>query len=277
MKPLFTSRMLFFAMNQLITRRRALSRLAGATAAAVATQLADAAEPDQLRHTMNKHRPKLIAFDVIETLFDLAPLDTALVEIGLPKGSLQVWFPRLLRDAFALEVIGEYKPFRDIATGSLGALCRSHQLDVSPAKLEQVLGNFTTLPPHPDVKPAMEMFRAAGVRMITLTNGSKDATEALLKKAGLEGFIERSISIDEVKHWKPAAAVYRFAAEAMKLPPREIALIAAHDWDTAGASRAGFLTGGVQRGNAFSTALPPPDFMATTLPELVKALLSLPA
>ena len=260
-------------METSITRRLALTRLAMTGAIVAGGQLAPAAESPRAE---GKRRPKLIAFDVIETLFDPAPLDGAMVEIGLPKGSLRVWFPRFLRDAFALEVIGEYKPFKEIATGSLKALCRGHQIDASDAMIEQVLGKFATLPAHPDVKPAFEAVRDAGVRIITLTNGSKDATQTLLKKAGLESFVERSISIDEVKHWKPAAAVYRYAAETMKLQPHEIALVAAHDWDTAGASRAGFLTGGVQRGSAFSPALPPPDFMGATPLDPVKALLALP-
>lgn len=262
-------------MSAALTRRTALAQMAAASAATLAG-LSAAHAADQGETRAAKKRPKLIAFDVIETLFDPSPIDAALSGLGLPAGSLKVWFPRFLRDAFALEVIGEYQPFREIATGSLKALCSSHGIDVRDAQIDGVLGQFAGLPAHPDVKPAFEAVHAAGVRMITLTNGSGDVTRKMLANAGLDGFIERSISIDEVRHWKPAREVYEFAAREMKVERSEMALVAAHDWDTAGASRAGLITGGVQRGAHFSPALTAPDVLHASILETVKALLALP-
>jgi 2-haloacid dehalogenase len=45
--------------------------------------------------------------DVIETLFDIQPLEKKLKAAALPAGSLKVWFARVLRDAFALEIAGD--------------------------------------------------------------------------------------------------------------------------------------------------------------------------
>ncbi len=243
---------------------------AGATDATAATGTAAARSAGQ------RHRPKLIVFDVIETLFDPTPIDAAMVELGLAKGSLKIWFPRFLRDAFALEILGEYRPFREIAAPALKVLARDQKVEVTDAQVTGVLSKFATLPAHPDVKAGFEAVRAAGVRMITLTNGAAEVTRKMLANAGLDSFIERGISIDEVQHWKPSKAVYLHAAKTMGLEPHQMALVAAHDWDTAGASRAGLTTGGVIRGSGFSAALPPPDVLTDSLPETVKRLLALP-
>ncbi|MEO7317720.1 MAG: hypothetical protein ABIZ56_01895, partial [Chthoniobacteraceae bacterium] len=104
-------------MSGAITRRKALHCMAVAGIALDSLHRMEAAEPA----VTGRRRPKLIAFDVIETLFDPSPIDAAMVELGLPKGSLKVWFAKFLRDAFALEIIGQYKPFKEIATGTLGA------------------------------------------------------------------------------------------------------------------------------------------------------------
>ncbi len=260
-------------MDGAITRRKALRNIAAAGIALGSSRGLGAAEPA----VTGRRRPKVIAFDVIETLFDPSPIDAAMVELGLPKGSLKVWFARFLRDAFALEIIGQYKSFKEIATGTLGVMCRAKDLAVDEAKIAGVLGHFATLPAHPDVKAGFEAVRAAGVRMITLTNGNAEVTRKMLEHAGLDGFIERGISIDEVRHWKPVKEVYLHAAKTMQVEPQEMALIAAHDWDTAGAGRAGLTTGGVERGSPFSATLPAPDVISRTLPETVRQLLALPA
>jgi len=268
-------------MKQEISRRQSLIYLAATGLGAASVRQLRAAESaaasGQLQSAI-KRRPRIVAFDVIETLFDTKPLDPLLSSIGLPEGSLQVWFTRFLRDAFALEVIGEYRPFHEVAAASLEALLLEHRLEAGREKIDKVLSGFAELRPHPDVKPAFQSLRDAGVRIITLTNGSSETTGKMLAKAGIESFVEQTLSIDQVKQWKPARAVYLYAAKMMKVEPHEMALIAAHDWDTGGAARAGLSTGGVIRaGKHFSTALPAPDVVGNTLVEVARRLMELPA
>ena len=265
-------------MKSNITRRRLISHLAvgGVDSVSVTGSAADQPAAPASRNAP-RQRPRIVAFDVIETLFDTQPLNSVLSSIGLPKDSLQVWFPRFLRDAMALEVMGEYLPFREVASASLEALLTEHQLDANRDNIEKVLSAFGGLKAHPDIRPAFDALRAARVRIITLTNGSADTTRKMLTGAGLDGFVEQVLSIEEVRHWKPSREVYLHAAESMGIAPQHLALVAAHDWDTAGAGRAGFTTGGVAReGRRFSSAMPQPDVMGATLVEVVQALLALP-
>jgi len=95
----------------------------------------------------------------------------------------------------------------------------------------------------------------------------------MFRNAKLDKFIERYITIDEVKHWKPAPEVYLHAAKTLEVDPGEIALISAHDWDIQGAKRACFVTEFVRRKAIFSEAMGKPDFSAPTLEELVGNLL----
>lgn len=131
---------------------------------------------------------------------------------------------------------------------------------------------------YPDVAPAFERLREAKVRIVTLTNGSAENTGKLLVRAKLDGMVERTVAVDEVKRWKPAKEVYLHAAKAAKVEPTRMALMAAHDWDCHGASRAGLLTGFVARnGKGYHPAMDPPDLQGPTLKEIVDGLLALPA
>ncbi len=164
------------------------------------------------------NRPKAVAFDVVETLFSLEALRPRLISAGLVGHHLETWFASFLRDAFALEISGEYKPFRDIAAANLAVLLEKELGRSDPHAVDHVLGGFAELDAHDDVAPAMAALQQADIRIATLTNGSAKVTAALLERAGVRQLVEQVISIDEIGHWKPHKAVYRRFVENSSCP-----------------------------------------------------------
>lgn len=223
------------------------------------------------------HRPAVIAFDVIETLFPLHPVREKMIEAGLPGSALAVWFARLLRDAMALELTGQYTGFPEVASAALKGIMAEHSIPSGQEQVEEVLAAMSALSPHDDVHPALELARSAGVRAMTLSNGSAESTKELLGKAGLSHLVERVISIDEVRHWKPARAVYLHAAQVARVEVHQMALVAAHSWDIQGAHQAGLVTGWLPRQEKqFSSVMQKSDVKGGTLMEVVSGLLELP-
>ena len=222
-----------------------------------------------------RQRPVAAAFDIIETVFSLERLRERLTAAGLPGGSLETWFAQTLRDAFALEVTGVYKPFREIASATLASLFAGHGTPPEPARLPQVLDGFAELAPHPDAGSAFRRLHEAGIRIVSLTNGGAAVTEKLLQSAGLRQLVERTITVDEVAHWKPHADVYLHAAKCVGADPARLALVAAHPWDIHGAGRAGLTTAYVARGKPFPATMMPPHVTGASLAEVADALASL--
>ncbi len=219
-------------------------------------------------------RPAAVAFDVIETLFPIEPLRARLVDAGLPRHALETWFAGLLRDAFALDATGVYHPFRAVAMSGLQAQLAKAGREADPDWIETIISGFAELDAHPDVAPAMNILRDASVRIFTLTNGSAGVTGKLLLRAGVADLVERTVSIDEVQHWKPNRAVYLHCAEGAGVAPEDLALVAAHGWDIHGAASAGLITGFVARQNEpFPATMRAPDVSGSTLTEVVEALL----
>jgi 2-haloacid dehalogenase len=222
-------------------------------------------------------RPSVIAFDVIETLFPIEPLGARFEAVGVPAGSLRLFFAQMLRDAFALEASGVYKPFRELAIASLEVTMAGHGVPADEAKIAQVLQGFSELSAHADVRPAFERVRAAGLRIVTLTNGGAENTKRLLAAARLQDFVEKVVSIDEVRRWKPNREVYLNAARAAGTEPSRVGLVAAHAWDTHGAKLAGLSTAWVRRGDKeYHAGMAPPDARGNNLTEAVDGLLALP-
>jgi 2-haloacid dehalogenase len=224
-----------------------------------------------------RHRPTVIAFDVIETLFPLDPLRARLKEAGLRGESLQVWFGRILRDGMALTLTGEFNSFPEVAQAALKGLMAEHGLPPAEESVKRVMSGFGELSPHEDVRSSLELLRSAGVRAIALTNGSATTTGKLLAKAGLGHLVEKVVSIDEVRQWKPARAVYLQALLAAGVNAGQMALVAAHAWDVRGAAAAGLTTAWLPRQEKrFSDVMGKPDVKGGTLIEVVQQLLMLP-
>ncbi|HKV84553.1 MAG TPA: HAD-IA family hydrolase [Ktedonobacterales bacterium] len=101
---------------------------------------------------------------------------------------------------------------------------------------------------------------------MTLTNSPPATVEAQLANAGLRDYFEQVLSVDAVKRFKPAAEVYRMAARSLGVEMGQIRLIAAHDWDTTGALRAGCAAAFVaRRGQTLDPLAPRPDIVADDL------------
>jgi 2-haloacid dehalogenase len=222
-------------------------------------------------------RPKVVAFDIFETTFDLsAPMRARFGALGLPESAVPLWFATGTRDAFALAATGGFAPFKTVLGAALEQLLATRGVTASPVQREEVLAAMAALPPQPDAREAFQVLADAGIRAIALSNGARATTEALLDGAGLRGFVEEVISVDDVRRSKPWAAIYRHALEAARVAPAEMALVATHAWDVHGA-KAGGLTGAfVARGQVYTANMNAPDLVAENLSQAVRALAALP-
>ncbi len=65
---------------------------------------------------------RVAVFDIIETVFSLAPVRRAIAGCGLDGRDLETWFAFGLRDAFALDTTHHARPFPDILREALEEL-----------------------------------------------------------------------------------------------------------------------------------------------------------
>jgi 2-haloacid dehalogenase len=222
---------------------------------------------------VSPRRPEVVAFDVNETLLDLAPVRAALVELGQPADLLGTVFARTLLTGFATAAAGTWCRFRDAFDAAL-----TQASDLSDRDRRLVADAFLELAPHPDVEPALRRLTAAGVRVVTLTHGSPGVAEAGLERGGVGALVERSLSSEVIRVWKPAREVYLWAAGVCDVAPERMALVAAHAWDVHGALRAGLSAAWFPRTErAYPAVYDPAALVAGDLAGAVDALLALPA
>jgi 2-haloacid dehalogenase len=221
---------------------------------------------------VTRTRPEVVAFDVNETLLDLAPVGATLVELGQPAHLLPTVFARTLLTGIAATVAGGWCRFRDAFDAALAQVS-----DLGPADRARVVDAFGELAPHPDVEPALRRLATAGVRVVTLSHGSPGVAEAGLSRGGITPLVERTLSTETVRAWKPAREAYLWAAGACGVAPDRLALVAAHGWDVQGAQRAGLTGAWFPRAErSYPAVYDPAHVRAASLGEAVEALLALP-
>ncbi|MHA6795077.1 haloacid dehalogenase type II [Pseudonocardia bannensis] len=219
-------------------------------------------------------RPSVIVFDVNETLSDLTPLADRFTDVGAPAHLAPLWFASVLREGIALAALGEFATFatlgREVGRSLLAGVDIDRDAD---AAVDHVMEGFLGLPVHPDVPGGVAALRAAGLRLVTLSNGAAAVAERLLGDAGLREDFEHVLSVEDVGVWKPSERVYGHAATTCGTDPADMVMVAVHPWDLNGAAHARMRTAWINRSGAtYPGYLPPPTYTVSGLPELAAAL-----
>ncbi len=216
----------------------------------------------------------LLAFDVNETLLSLAPIKGKLEDVFGENPPVGEWFARMLHGSLVANEIDAYRGFGVIGSEALLTVASKRGVELSASEAAGIVAAMTSLPAHPDVYNAMERLFDSGIPIVTLTNGSTATANAQVESAGLHPFVRRVISVEEVGKFKPSPVPYRYAADLMGVDIAEMMLVAAHDWDCAGALNAGARTAFVERpGVVWSLPTDPPDLVVGDIAGLADAIL----
>ena len=217
---------------------------------------------------------ELLAFDVNETLLDLSALDAPFTEAFGDASLRPAWFQTMLQLAFVGGLIGQYVDFTSAQHAALQMVAQRSGRELSQPHAVAIVDGMRRLPPHPEVREALRMLKEAGFRQVTLTNSTLEVAKAQLEFAGIADLFEDTISADQVRALKPAAAPYRLVAERMSTDIGQVRLIAAHAWDVSGALAAGARAAFVARPGAVLSPLgEQPDVIGRDLREVAEALI----
>jgi 2-haloacid dehalogenase len=215
-------------------------------------------------------RPKLLFFDVNETLLDLTAMKTSVAQALNGRADLlPLWFTTMLQYSLVATVGDHYDDFGEIGAAAMVMVARNHGVTLSMEAAREAVLPIRSLPPHPDVPSALDQLKQAGFRMATLTNSSRAGVDAQIKNAELMDMFEIRLSVEDVQLFKPHSHVYKWAARKMGFSSEECMLVAAHGWDIAGALWAGWRAAFLSRPGARLYPLAPAPEIAE--PDLIAA------
>jgi 2-haloacid dehalogenase len=132
------------------------------------------------------------------------------------------------------------------------------------------------MPAYLEAPGALEELRGRGLRLGVLAQSSAEATDAVLRFAGLRDRFELVLSAQDAGAPKPDRRPYRYALGQTGAGDGDaVCFVSTHWWDVAGAKRAGLRTGWVaRRERALLDTVPPPDYTGRDLTEVAAAITS---
>ncbi len=225
--------------------------------------------------TKNTPRPKVIFFDVNETLLDLKPLKESVSKALDGHDELVgLWFSTMLHYSLVDTLTGKYHPFPEIGVAALQMVAESNGIELSKEEAEQAINPvIINLPPHPDVIDGLRDLKQQGFLLFSLTNSSDAGVKKQFENAGLIDVVDRRLTVEGIHKFKPDLDVYRWALDQVDVQASEAMLVAAHGWDIAGAKAAGLQTVFVARpGKVLYPLAEKPDHVVKDIKELAKLL-----
>ena len=227
---------------------------------------AQAVSPDGPR------QPRVMVFDVNETLSDMSPMAQRFTAVGAPAHLAATWFASLLRDGFALTATGANPAFAELGAEALRNSLSEQVGDVDAA-VEHIMSGFASLPVHPDVVEGIRSLHSLDISLVTLSNGSTAVAQGLFNRNDIADCFDRLLSVDKAPLWKPAESAYNFALKACACEASEAMLVAVHPWDIHGAHQAGLATAWINRtGARYPAYFTAPDMEATSVVDLATQL-----
>ncbi|MDI7861335.1 haloacid dehalogenase type II [Rhizobiaceae bacterium n13] len=187
-------------------------------------------------------------FDAYGTLFDVHAAARRHAERAGPDYQLlsEIWRAKQLEYSWVRSLMGAYTDFWTLTEQALDyAFQRVPSVD--PALRADLLDAYRTLDCYPEVPAVLRHLKARGARVAILSNGTPEMLKTAVDKAALDTMIDDIISVDAVRIFKTAPAVYDIVTTGYRLYPQSVSFQSSNRWDVAGAAKFGFRTVWINR------------------------------
>jgi 2-haloacid dehalogenase len=223
-----------------------------------------------LQHT---HRPLWLTFDCYGTLIQWDEgLQAAVAEILRAKHRNQVDPARFIeiydRHEHALEQTPPYRSFRTVAGDGLRLALEELGLAGDDRDAAILTGRIAAMPPFPEVVDTLRRLKAAGYRLCIVSNTDDEIIAGNVAQLG--GYIDRVITAQQARAYKPSRKLFDYAFDALGVTKDEVVHICASPHlDHAAAREIGFRCVWIDRGTGRSL-LPDytPDAILATLDQV---------
>lgn len=190
---------------------------------------------------------KAFVFDAYGTLYDVQSVAdvTDAAYPGYGDYITQVWRMKQLEYSWLRSMMGTYQDFWAVTLESLDYTLKTLGLAPSQALFDDIASAYNRLAPYADAQLALR--KLSGHRLAILSNGSPGMLSALTRHSGFDRHLERVISVDAKRIFKPDPQAYALVEEELKLPRDEVMFVSSNGFDVCGAKNYGFRVARIER------------------------------
>ena len=215
-----------------------------------------------------------VLFNLTGTLVDPTVLAQPLGDSGADEELVLSALDDTVAMAMVDQLTGGSNSLNELMAAAMRRRLRLAGSDESGA--DSALQLISTMPAYLETPGALETLRGRGLRLGVLSQSTTQATDNVLRFAGLRDRFELVLSAQDTGMFKPDLRPYRYALERTGAESGSaVCMVSTHWWDVAGAKRAGLRTGWVaRRERALLDTVPPPDYTGRDLAEVADAIVT---
>ena len=225
---------------------------------------------------------KLIAFDAYGTLFDVYSMGLLAEELFPGNGSALalMWRDRQIEYTRLVTMSDPnpggskyYLPFWDLTIRSLRYVCKRMDLELSSVNEKRLMDQYAKLTGFPDSINVLKTIKERGIATGILSNGSREMLATVVQSNGLEPYLDKVVTIEEVRLFKTAPQAYELLLKAFPVQKHEVLFVSSNAWDALAAKWFGFDVFWVNRlGHPFEEIGEKPTYEGKSLTEVLEAL-----
>ena len=191
---------------------------------------------------------KVCIFDAYGTLFDVnAACRELSKEVGEQWQELAtLWRLRQVEYTWLRNSMNEYKNFWNITEDALEYAMETLNMKNEELK-NKLLDLYLKLEAYPEVEKVLTQLKNEGYQTGILSNGSEDMLASAVKNAKLENLLDKVLSVEKCKVYKPSSKVYDLVEKEFKINKINCAFFSSNAWDMHAAAHYGFKTIWVNR------------------------------
>ena len=217
---------------------------------------------------------KVCIFDAYGTLFDVnAACRELSKEVGEQWQELAtLWRLRQVEYTWLRNSMNEYKNFWNITEDALEYAMETLNMKNEELK-NKLLDLYLKLEAYPEVEKVLTQLKKEGYQTGILSNGSEDMLASAVKNAKLENLLDKVLSVEKCKVYKPSSKVYDLVEKEFKINKINCAFFSSNAWDMHAAAHYGFKTIWVNRFEGNLEKLPgKPYKIVQTLEKIIDIL-----
>jgi 2-haloacid dehalogenase len=185
--------------------------------------------------------PRYLTFDCYDTLVEFR-IDDVTRQILRSRGD-DVDIDRLLADFEGLRydttTNSPYRPYRAVLRDTLAQTMQKYGIPYRDEDGVALLAAVPTWGPYPDVPPALERLRAAGIKLAIITNSDDDLMAHNVANIGVP--IDCVITAEQAGAYKPSPVIFNYALRELGADPADILHVAqGFEYDIVPAHRLGW-------------------------------------
>jgi 2-haloacid dehalogenase len=191
---------------------------------------------------------KVCIFDAYGTLFDVnAACRELSKEVGEQWQELAtLWRLRQVEYTWLRNSMNEYINFWNITEDALEYAMETLNMKNEELK-NKLLDLYLKLEAYPEVEKVLIQLKKEGYQTGILSNGSEEMLASAVKNAKLENLIDKVLSVEKCKVYKPSSKVYDLVEKEFKINKINCAFFSSNAWDMHAAAHYGFKTIWVNR------------------------------